>query len=81
MATTAEKYIKIEEAGTSPTGKTFRWRVRNTRTQEICGIVRWHGAFRAYCFFPADGFLFDASCLQAVTDHLNWANAAKRQKS
>lgn len=77
---TAEKYIRIEEAGSSPTGKTFRWRVRNIRSDEICGVIKWHGAFRSYCFFPPDGFLYDHSCLQVIADFLVQVNAAQRTK-
>lgn len=75
MSTTAEKYIIIEEQGSTPTGKTFRWRVRNTRSNDICGLIQWYGGFMKYVFYPSDGFNFDASCLRMIADHLELVNA------
>lgn len=76
---TAEKYIRVEDNGTSASGLTKRWVVRNIRSGENCGEIRWHGPFRGYCFFPTDGFLFDASCLHAIAEHLEGVNSAKRK--
>lgn len=78
--TTAEKYIRIKLLGETKSGLTNIWAVENVRTQERCGLIRWHGAFRKYCFFPTNDFLFDASCLQAIVDHLNEKNINKRKK-
>lgn len=76
--TSAEKFIRFEDNGSSPTGKTRRWIVRNIRTGENCGAVKWHGAWRKYCFFPTDGFLFDSDCLVMIVDELIRANSEHR---
>jgi hypothetical protein len=65
---TAKKYIRIVEIAPKP--KTKVWEVRNIRTNEVCGIIKWYGGFRKYAFFPTDGFFFDMNCLQAIAAHL-----------
>jgi hypothetical protein len=75
-----EKYIEIAENGTSPTGVTRRWRVRNKRTGEDIGTIKWYGAngFRGYCYFiDFDGpgwTLYDADCMRLIADFLDVEN-------
>lgn len=80
MSTTAEKYIEIRPAGASATGLTQIWNVVNTRTDDLCGQIRWWGGFRKYVFYPSDGFRYDASCLRMVADHLEQVNAERYHK-
>lgn len=73
MTNRVEKYIEFTDAGTSASGITRIWNVRNKRSGENCGTVRWHGAFRKYCFYPTQDFLFDADCLTLVAEKLVFA--------
>ncbi len=73
---TADRYIRVEEI--EPAKASKRWAVRNIRSGEVCGIIKWYGGFRGYAFFPTDGFLFDASCLLAIASHLNLQNGMRR---
>lgn len=75
------KWITIETKGFSPSGLTRIWGVLNTRTHQLCGQIRWHGAFRKYCFYPTDGFLFDSACLTLITLHLETVNAVHKRKA
>jgi hypothetical protein len=79
MNESAAKYIRIFELGASMSGLTGIYCVKNMRTGEICGEIRWHGAFRKYCFFPSDGFLFDASCLRIIVAHIETLMDARRK--
>lgn len=74
-----KKYIDFTDGGTSPTGITRIWNVPNKRTGENCGQIRWHGAFRKYCFFPSDGFLFDSDCLYVIAAKLVEVNARRKE--
>jgi len=65
MTTQAQKWIRFEEIE-SPSPKTKRWAVRNIRTGNLCGEIRWWGAWWKYCFFPADGHLYDTDCLRMI---------------
>lgn len=74
------KYIEIEDAGASATGKTRIWQVRNVRSNTFTGQIRWWGGFRKYAFFPSDGYLFDADCLAQVIEKLDEVNKARKKK-
>lgn len=71
MSNRVEKYIEFIDAGTSKSGLTRIWNVHNKRSGENCGEIRWHGAFRKYCFYPTDGFLFDSDCLLLIAEKLS----------
>lgn len=38
------------------------------------GYIKWHNAWRKYCFFPSSGSLWDANCLTEVIAKLNQLN-------
>lgn len=83
-STSVKQYIEITEAGLSATGKTKVWRVRNKRTAEEIGTLKWYGGFRKYCFFPIltgfDWLLFDADCLRMIADFLDEQNAIRKKR-
>lgn len=76
-----EKYIRIVPRGTSPTGKTLRWAVQNIRTGEWFGWIKWHGAWRRYCFFDKEASLYDDDCLRMIADFLKQANEEHRKQN
>lgn len=67
MKNRVEKYIKFEKRQWEHK-KTCNWFVINTRTNDICGEIKWHGAWRKYCFFPSDDTLYDSDCLRLIAD-------------
>lgn len=84
---TEEKYIRFEDAGTSPSGVTQRWRVVNIhRERTVIGTIKWYGAngFRGYCFYPyfdehTDWILFSPRCMRAIADFCD-ARMQERKK-
>lgn len=52
----------------------------NSYDMEILGWVHWYGAWRQYCFYPADGTLWSGGCLEDVTAFLRWIMAGWRGK-
>lgn len=48
--------------------KTKRWNVMNLNGTHV-GVVKWHGAFRKYAFFPGIDTVFDADCLYTIALH------------
>ncbi len=34
------------------------------------GIIKWHGPWRQYCFFPASDTLYSRGCLQDINNFL-----------
>jgi len=47
-------------------GKTERWDVRSVKHGNRLGIIKWHGAWFRYAFFPESDTLFDAECLKIL---------------
>jgi hypothetical protein len=60
--------------------KTKRFAVENIHSRFILGFVRWHGAWRQYCFFPTVGadMVFSAGCLKEISEFLTTANKQHR---
>lgn len=46
--------------------KTTTYEVRNLDKTILLGHIKWHGAWRKYCFFPQGDTIFDAICLQDI---------------
>lgn len=49
MTERLKKYIGVEEEE-NPKKKTKIWTIYNKRTQYICGVIKWSGAWRKYVF-------------------------------
>jgi hypothetical protein len=44
--------------------------VRNRRSGEELGKVRWYGAWRQYCFYPASLTIFNITCMARISDEM-----------
>ena len=44
------------------------WEVYNKDNNTLLGEVRWLGAWRQYCFFPASDCVFEKNCLRRIAD-------------
>lgn len=53
----------------SPKHKTRSWTVVSLYDDPL-GVVRWHSAWRRYCFFPEPSTLFEEVCLREIGDFL-----------
>lgn len=51
-------FVKVEQRE-----KTAVWSCRNNKSGDELGIVKWHGPWRAYCFFPSGPAVYSAGCL------------------
>jgi len=54
-------FVKIAE-----TSRTSVWSCRNTRSNVELGVVRWHAAWRQYCYFPTVQAVYSSGCLQDI---------------
>ena len=59
-------YLTVAWAGTSESGKTNIWIVRNARDGSQLGRVRWFGRWRKYAFEPWAGTIFEYVCLREI---------------
>ena len=61
--------------------KTDVWQCGSNKGDFTLGIVKWHPAWRQYCFFPNAETVFSSGCLADVNnfmDELNKLHKAKR---
>lgn len=63
-------YLVIVPAGSSDSGKTKRWVLKNASNRTELGWVSWFGAFRKYTFNPTPGTTFDQACLREIADFI-----------
>ncbi len=56
------EYIKFRELP-NPGKSTQVFDCLNKKSGTVIGMVLWYGAWRQYCFFPADQTVFSAGCL------------------
>jgi hypothetical protein len=52
----------------APGAKTKGWTVDNAYGDGTLGFVGWFGRWRKYCFFPAEGTVFEEVCLRETAD-------------
>jgi hypothetical protein len=65
------KYLKFKHERRLP--KTSTWMVQATEDENgfLLGIIKWHGPWRKYCFFPEGNTLFCPDCLNEVINFIN----------
>lgn len=83
MANNVSPYIEIVEVGTSKSGLTKIWEVRNVSNglhrDDVPGWIRWYGAWRGYVY-ECEASFYDAKCLRQIADFIDAANAEQRVK-
>lgn len=64
------KYLTFEKDITYA-GKTNKYGVFNLTKSLLLGFIRWHGAWRKYCFFPASNTVFDNGCMKEIIEFID----------
>ena len=54
--------------------------IRVQGTKDTLGIIKWHGAWRQYCFFPKADTLYNNQCMSEIQDMLSQLNKMQREK-
>jgi hypothetical protein len=67
------RFVKIAEKA-----KTKVWVVENNSSGGQLGIIEWYASWRQYCFSPAEGTIFNNSCLKDIDTFLSLRNAEPR---
>ena len=71
----------IEFVKTEPAAKTNRWLVTLISNGEVLGVVKWHGRWRRYAFFPNGNGPLEHECLIDIADFCVAQTTAKRVSS
>ena len=80
MSSDVSPYIEIVEVGTSKSGKTKVWHVRNKGNEfDVPGVIAWNGGWRKYVFYSNEAY-YDWQCLRQIADFIEQATADHRGK-
>ena len=66
-----KSYLEFRHTGDSESGKTRLFAVLNKENGSFLGGIKWHAAWRKYCFFPAKETIFDMKCLKEIMLYLD----------
>lgn len=74
------KYFRIIEESREDR-KTSIYRIYNHDIPErtYLGEIKWNGAWRKYCFYPAPDTLWDTLCLQSIVDFIDLLMEARKK--
>jgi len=67
----------------APRRKTNIYAIRkNSKTglAELLGIIKWHGAWRQYVFFPDNDTMWNSSCLCNIQKFLDEINKKHKKR-
>ena len=62
------EYIEFELIAKKP--KTEHYSVRNKKSSDILGWIKWYGPWRQYCFFPLHSMVFNIGCMRHIIDFI-----------
>ena len=80
MIKTEFQYIKFINVPNHPARKTDIYYCFNRNSNDRLGIVKWHGAWRQYCFFVDVEYevIFSKGCIKDISDFIDSLMAARR---
>lgn len=70
------KYITIKQIESDT--KTMKFDVLANSSQEKIGIIKWHGAWRQYAFYPEPNTLFSIECMEVINFFMDNLNHERR---
>lgn len=59
------QYIVMQEIDNGEL-KTKKFEVRSKTSDVLLGVIKWHGAWRQYCFFPEGETVFSVGCMECL---------------
>ena len=72
------KYIHFVQQPSS--GKTSKWSCKNFRHEVELGIVKWHSAWKQYCFFPTIQAVYSVGCLNDIAEFISLLSIIRSSK-
>ncbi|HEC40677.1 hypothetical protein LCGC14_0223090 [marine sediment metagenome] len=68
MIKNKKKYIRFDFLEKKP--KTMVYAVVNIKFGNILGVIKWHSAWRKYCFFSEGNVIYDTICLNEISEFI-----------
>ena len=80
MKSKAYEYILIvEREDVDPKKKTQEFSVRNKKSFDILGHIKWYSSWRQYCFIPCGDTVFSGGCLSDIINFLSLLKEERKQ--
>ena len=74
---TEYEYLRFAELPKRDDRKTSTYSCQNLKSTTELGLVKWHGAWRQYCFFPTIQAVYSAGCLGDIADFIRNCGRSK----
>lgn len=70
MKTLTTKYLQFHDI--TPEGRKTKIISFGSVNDNYClGLIKWHGAWRKYCFFPSNDCLYDKNCMLDILNYID----------
>jgi hypothetical protein len=73
-----DEYLIFEQINNFPKS-TNKWICKNKKSQESLGIIKWHSAWRQYCYFPTVWAIYSSGCLNYISNFVYNENENHKQ--
>ena len=60
--------------------KTNKYSIRNNKTEECLGFLKWYAPWKQYCFYPEEGTIWNSSCLDDIGKVVRFLNNAHKSR-
>ena len=80
MPEMSSKYMTVRPLAQEGARSTMKWAVVNVASGATLGEIKWYGAWRQYCFFPARDTVFSAGCMTDLAAFLEGATEGQHAK-
>lgn len=67
------KYLYFTLLENKPKTRVFGVHSKSSDFQ--LGIIKWHGPWRQYCFFPTADTLYSKGCLEDINNFIAWVKS------
>jgi len=77
-----DKFIEfnlVQQLGTLKKPKTGVYAVRNIKSQQIIGWIKWYSHWRQYCFFPEPETVYSKGCLKDTINFMEEIGGKKNR--
>ena len=62
------QFIRLDLIERKP--KTGVWSCKNIKSDVELGLIKWHPAWRQYCYFPTIQAVYSKGCLQDINSFI-----------
>ncbi len=73
------RYFTVEEQPLEAGRMTHKYHCIARSGCGILAVIKWHGSWRQFCFFPTEGSLWSTGCLEDVLSFMAELKAGREK--